>query len=185
MRLWTWQKPDVSLVDGEYDNLTHSYYINDRSIAKSEREQFKKAYIKLWNRLGKKENEKIKIIYCYLEEKEAKDKTNKINENKILWEMDVPETQITYICSVAWHWILYGKDGVPYAPPDTIFQLCHSVTGISWKQFIKEFNEKWRNMSEDVLWDILLLENPVDSCSEALVIHPLERGWGNKKIQLQ
>jgi hypothetical protein len=181
MHLWTWQKSSVSLTSGEYDALKYSDYVNDLCIKKSERDRFEKAYRKIWKLLGKDKTEKIKILWCYTDEQEAK-KARASNKNKVLWKIDVPAGNIRYICNVAWHWILYGKDGAPCLPPENLFQFYHALTKNSMNQFNKDFNTEWRKMTEDALWNILFRDNLVEGCTTAIVIHPVKKTWYKERF---
>ena len=178
MRLWTWQNPNVLPTKGKYDSLKYSDYINNRP--KSERERFITAYREVWKRLGKT-GEKITILWCYTDENEAKNPRILSNQNKILWEIDVPEEHIQYICNVAWHWILYGNGCVPPTKFEHFYRVLTNGP-FHRNQFNKDFNAEWRMMPEDALWDILFLDNLVEACSDAIVEHPIKKDWLIKKF---
>ena len=180
MLLWTWQNPNASPTKGEYDSLKYSDYVKNSCIAKSERERFADAYREIWRRLGKEETEKIKILWCYTDEGEAK-KARASNQNKVLWKIDVPEENIRYICSVAWHWILYGNGCVPPTKFEHFYRVLTNGP-FHRNQFNKDFNAEWRMMPEDALWDILFLDNLVEACSDAIVEHPIEENWLIKRF---
>ena len=179
MLLWTWQNPSVSPTKGEYDSLKYSDYINNRP--KSERERFITAYREVWKRLGKI-GEKITILWCYTDENEAKNPRILSNQNKILWEIDVPEEYIQYICSVAWNWILFGKECIA---PERFINFYKTLWDGPFirKQFYKVFNKGWqRKLEQGELWDILFIDERVEGCTTAIVEHPIKKNWLIKKF---
>ena len=176
MLLWTWQNLKVSPTEGEYDSLKYSDYVNDPTIHPSEKQRFINAYKKIWECLGHDKNSVIKILWCYTNEQEAKNARGCIiNKSKVLWEMDVPVACVRYICNVAWHWILYGEGGASCTTPERFFQFYRALTKRSNNQFNKDFNAKWRTTSENVLWDILFLDDIIEDCTTAIVIHPVKK----------
>ncbi len=181
MLLWTWQNPKVSPIEGEYDSLKYSYYVNDPNIHFSEKQRFINAYKRIWERLGHDKNSAIKILWCYTNEQEAK-KSRGINENKVLWKIDVPTENIRYICDIAWHWILRGRNGLACTPPERLFKLYHTLTKGFRDQFDKDFTAGWRTTPENVLWDILFLNDLVEDCTTAIVIHPVRKTWFKEGI---
>jgi len=183
MLLWTWQNPKISPIKGEYDSLKYSDYIKD-STNISEEQRFINAYKKIWEYLSHSKNSKIKILWCYTVENEAKE-VKSSNQNKILWNIDVPEDHIRFICDIAWHWILYGKDGNSCTPPERLFQLYHALTKNHRDQFYKDFNTKWRTTPENVLWDILFLDDLIEDCTTAIVIHPIEKTWFKESLSFE
>ncbi|MDD5326460.1 MAG: hypothetical protein PHY02_01445 [Phycisphaerae bacterium] len=152
-------------------------------MAKIDRERFIKPYKEIWKRLGKKENEKIKILWCYTDEKYAKEQKSSFDyKNKVLWKLDVPEENIRYICSIAWNWILFGRSGCTYPSRFEHFYraLYNASNNPSLKyEFYEAFDSGWQMVKEKgTLWDTLFFPNGlVEECTTAIVIHPVEQTW--------
>lgn len=177
MRLWTWQKQgfDIADKDTKVKSRENSFYLNYPDPAKCKR--FIKAYSKLWEKLGT-----YKFHWYYTEENEAKNKASYEEyfcNDRVLWKVEVPDGMVfKKICGAAWSYSI-GEKQLPgglydYWKYKAISMSASPVLVGKWQQACCDF---WESKSEDELWDLLILDEYVEPCTQVLVLHPLEKSW--------
>lgn len=176
MRLWTWQKQGFDLTDQnvQVESLENSHFLNNIYISKTERDNFKHVYIKLFETL-----ETDQFHWYFTEEDEAKSKESHLEfppRGRVLWEIDVPVAEVfKRICDIAWNRLLNGNT-FPSKLYD-YWRLKANYDHSLIKKCEQKFHDFWESKSEDELWDLLFLEKCVDECTDILLCHPLDDSW--------
>lgn len=166
MRLWTWQSPELSPYEDEYDSISNSRYINNPFASLSEQQSFINAYKKLWKMLGNKG-----IIWCYADKNQAV-KAGQSYPDCVLWELDVPESSLRYLCNVTWHYIL--RD-IMCVPPERFKGL---GLAIHPNELSRSLQKSWlEKKKKGHLWEILLVDRYWGDCVDPIVFHPLGKGF--------
>ena len=122
------------------------------------------------------------ILWCYANESEAIKAKNSY-PNCVLWELDVPESSLRYLCNVTWHYIL--KDNA-CVPPEKFKGFMGLESGMRINELGDLVREYWlKEKRRNALWDILIVDRFYGDCVDPIVFHPLGKGFykGNIKIE--
>ncbi|MFC1762941.1 hypothetical protein ACFL6U_12790 [Planctomycetota bacterium] len=97
MRVWTWQKEGFDITGSRpVDSARFSDYFGP-DWHPDDQARFRQAYQMLWDILGTDQ-----FHWYYIQQADA-EKRNSINENKLLWTVEVPDNQIfRVVCTCAW-----------------------------------------------------------------------------------
>ena len=181
MKLWTWQNKDFDIRNGEtpVKSLLYSPYLNDSNYPEDKKRR-RKANIKLWKKLGN-----CQIHWYFTDESDAKSDASFHQYEKYnmkLWELKVPfESIYKIVCPTAWcillgEGIIYSdnlrhcwrRQAVKKSPAKS-----HQVI----EKYKQQFENFWKEMSEEDLWDRLFLNDIVPECTQVLLKHPIDDDW--------
>ena len=97
-------------------------------------------------------------------------------EDREKWELSVPKNRVRLFCSITWNWILSRSNGKTCncQIPDRLWDLSPQL---GHAEFQKGFHDAWKNKTNEELWDMLLVDEIGDACTEALVLCPIEKEW--------
>ena len=157
MLLWTWQSKEVSLAkDEKLENIKNSYYCNDESDCSIEKHR--NAYKIVFDKLHTDQ-----IFWCFSNCKEAVDKGSikefEEKQDRILWEIDVPEKKIKWFCPVVWtklrtgELMMHGFVSKIYEEPLLVGKK------LAKSKFKEDFNKYWSNKNDEQLLDLMFLKN--------------------------
>ena len=169
MLLWTWQRKEFSITDGntQVDSRRYSDHLRcDCSSA-----GFKNAYKDLWRTLGTDQ-----FHWYYTQEKDAKSPKD-INQGKVLWTVEAPEEDIfRRVCPYAWTTLA----GEPIDMPPDWFQQVHKAGGQPYR-YARDFMTGWLEMSREDLLDSLIVRCAHVGCTQILLQHPIPKEWVAKE----
>ncbi len=167
IRLWTWQTEDIRLTEGLLDYELSSFY-RDRAGP-----DIQNAYKRLFKALGTDQ-----IHFCYIDAEEAA----KPWKNRVIWEIEVPESDVHIVCSSVWCKIIGDKT----FGPSTKLQR-------EWKR--KANNQAPNSIESRAIYDCMFdayrtpepleelwgkLFQPLDQIpnnANAIVKHPVDESW--------
>jgi len=167
IQLWTWQTEDIRLTEGTLYYERSSFYQNKAGP------DIQNAYKRLFKVLGTDQ-----IHYCFIDAEEAA----KPWKNRVIWEIEVPESDVDIVCSSVWCKIIGDKT---FGPSSKL-----------WYEWNRKANNQARNSIEsrairdrmldayreseplEELWEKLF--QPLDQIpndANAIVKHPVDGSW--------
>jgi hypothetical protein len=168
MQLWTWHKPDFSLLEGRVDHEKSEYVQTVEGV--------REAYRELVKRIGTDQ-----FIWCY----------TKSNQRIVLphhtekeWILEVPSTKILkFVDDIIWNRILGIKN---FDPPAELKRKWkeksiarYPYDPVASKKLAKSWNDEFYNQEPPTgnWWDNLFVCERSDECVSALIPHPIKHSY--------
>ncbi|MHC4696141.1 MAG: hypothetical protein ACYTFA_05290 [Planctomycetota bacterium] len=167
MRLWTWHKPDFSLLDGRVDHEQSEYACSVPGL--------RNAYRELFSRLGTSQ-----LIWC---DTLPDQRMVRAGHTEIEWILEVPsEAIVRFVGDVVWNRILGKRCALPpeirWARKNKALHRFPDNTRAR-KEFEKAEEESFwtQRPPSGSWWDDLFTQEQAKECVSALVPHPCKTEW--------
>ena len=169
--LWTWQNENLNLADTKQmiNSHEHSPY-NHRKAYEKVHQNYSDQIIWCWN--------DFEASICYSSILEFK------GQNRLLWELAIPEDRVFWYCPVAWEKIRTGELKKVGAMGEVIkSQLSPDFS----QKLFKDFESFWSDKNGEELLNLMYLKRHVSlilsnsrilSCSGSIVKHPITINGG-------
>lgn len=178
--MWTWQRKgfDITNPTIPVNTKKHSTYWNHPD--EQTRSHFRIVYNKLWVKLG---TDQFHWYYCDENGAISDSSLVEYGTDAFLWELEIPQNKIWKIaCSASWEFL---RGNISFVPRGLIQSWMgrlrkenpKELSGGKLDELQKDFLEFWKQKGEDELWDLLLLKKIVPCCSQALLKHPIDKGF--------
>lgn len=168
MKLWSWQTPDFSLVDGTVDHTRGEYYRDTQNVPE--------AYDKLSQLVGTED-----WIFCYIRRNDHSDPPS--GGNRCEWELDIPQDEILrFLDDVVWNSILDIRCSLSTERRQKIWSQVlerEPYNAEARKALERRLTEEFfPSCSKEQMWTQLSVDGPGEAGDQrsALVQHPVDPG---------
>ena len=164
MRLWTWQTKDIRLTEGKLDYRLSPFYLDKAGP------DIQNAYKRLFETLGTDQ-----IHWCYTDAEEAA----KPWKNRVIWEIEVRESDVRIVCSSVWCKIIGDKTFGPSSKLRCEWRRQandQAPTSIESRAIFDRMLDAYRAPEPlDELWEKLFQPfNQIPNDADAIVKHPVD-----------
>ena len=167
MRVWTWHKPDFSLLDGQVNHERSEYVQTVLGV--------REAYHELVKRLGTDQ-----FIWCHTKPNQ---RIILPHDSEVEWILEVPSTEIlAFTDDVVWNRILGIRCGLP-RELERMWKneslKCHPYDSVARDRFVKSRRDAFWNQTPPPggWWDCLFVDERSDEFVSAIVPHPVRNEW--------
>jgi hypothetical protein len=167
MRLWTWHKPDFSLLDGHVDHKLSEYVQKVDGV--------REAYLNLSSHLSTDQ-----FIWCYTKPNQ---RIILPHHSEVEWILEVPTVKIlAFIDDIVWNRILGIRCGLPRElelrwKDESISR--HPYDPNAAHKFVKLRRDEFWNQTAPLggWWSLLFVDERSDEFVSAIVPHPVHNDW--------